>query len=218
MSYIYIYVYIERERYDTADSTFGAGPRLLAMDHASNLVLGTTSSWPIPGCVGQGRRSELYFELRLSEGLIIQYYFIHSLTVAIPPEGGIGGAAHKRSDSLSRVPSGCMWRNDYAMIENTYVCCHIPRICARSARIAIANRGPPFHWRQRMAKGARRRSLSWHLFYLFVVSMCFYCYVYAVCFMCLFIAVMAVKRSSFALQSECEALLHTRPRLGCLSN
>ena len=38
------------------------------------------------------------------------YSLTHSLTVAIPPGGGIGGAAHNQSVSVPvRVPSGCMY-------------------------------------------------------------------------------------------------------------
>ena len=40
--------------------------------------------------------------------------FTHSLTVAIPPGGGIGGAAHNRSVSIpARVPSDCMYTEDW---------------------------------------------------------------------------------------------------------
>ena len=42
------------------------------------------------------------------------YIFAHSLTVAIPPGGGIGGAAHNQSVSVpARVPSGCMYTEEW---------------------------------------------------------------------------------------------------------
>ena len=44
----------------------------------------------------------------------IVYSLTHSLTVAIPPGGGIGGAAHNQSVSVpARVPSGCMYTEDW---------------------------------------------------------------------------------------------------------
>ena len=54
--------------------------------------------------------------------IYIYIYIYHSLTVAIPPGGGIGGAAHNRSVSIpARVPSGCMYTEEGCM----YVCMYV---------------------------------------------------------------------------------------------